>query len=546
MIPTVESDAERLGVVRQLQKQRPEDATRLWLLYEVSRSFSELTELEQLIPVIVLKTKELLQCEGSAILLLDQSTNELFFPYSADIAPEVEERFSGIRFPADKGIAGWVVQHGVAQLVPDVSKDPRWYGNVDRESGMVTASLLCAPLRSRRGTLGVIELRNKLQGQFSVDDLNFVNALAGSIAVAVENARLYQTVKDSEARLQQEVVVLHREMANRSRFTDIIGNSAALRAVFHLLDVAIASPVTVLLQGETGTGKELIARAIHFNGPRRERPFVAINCGALPETLLESELFGHKRGAFSGAVSEKKGLFEVADGGTIFLDEIADTSPAMQVKLLRVLQNGEILAVGDTSSRCVDVRVISASNRLLEQETKAGRFREDLYYRLSTFPINVPPLRARVEDIPALASHILQQTNARFGKTVQGFSAAALRCLAEYAWPGNVRELENEIERAVALTDNGQPIQIEHLSDRLTMKKSVRVPVGAEPTALKHARRLFEEEYIAEILRQSGGNASKAARVLGISRVMLQKKIKEYGLRAKAANANRNSKVAQG
>ena len=546
MIPTVESDAERLGVVRQLQKQRPEDATRLWLLYEVSRSFSELTELEQLIPVIVLKTKELLQCEGSAILLLDQSTNELFFPYSADIAPEVEERFSGIRFPADKGIAGWVVQHGVAQLVPDVSKDPRWYGNVDRESGMVTASLLCAPLRSRRGTLGVIELRNKLQGQFSVDDLNFVNALAGSIAVAVENARLYQTVKDSEARLQQAVVVLHREMANRSRFTDIIGNSAALRAVFHLLDVAIASPVTVLLQGETGTGKELIARAIHFNGPRRERPFVAINCGALPETLLESELFGHKRGAFSGAVSEKKGLFEVADGGTIFLDEIADTSPAMQVKLLRVLQNGEILAVGDTSSRCVDVRVISASNRLLEQETKAGRFREDLYYRLSTFPINVPPLRARVEDIPALASHILQQTNARFGKTVQGFSAAALRCLAEYAWPGNVRELENEIERAVALTDNGQPIQIEHLSDRLTMKKSVRVPVGAEPTALKHARRLFEEEYIAEILRQSGGNASKAARVLGISRVMLQKKIKEYGLRAKAANANRNSKVAQG
>ena len=165
---------------------------------------------------------------------------------------------------------------------------------------------------------------------------------------------------------------------------------------------------------------------------------------------------------------------------------------------------------------------------------------------MSTFPINVPPLRARVEDIPALASHILQQTNARFGKTVQGFSAAALRCLAEYAWPGNVRELENEIERAVALTDNGQPIQIEHLSDRLTMKKSVRVPVGAEPTALKHARRLFEEEYIAEILRQSGGNASKAARVLGISRVMLQKKIKEYGLRAKAANANRNSKVAQG
>jgi Nif-specific regulatory protein len=519
-------------------KQDHSDVARLALLYELSRSFSELIDLDQLIVLVMAKTKELLNAEGSAILLLDEDKRELFFPYSADVAPEVEQRLSVIRFPADKGIAGWVLQKGIPQLVADVSQDKRWYADVDKESGMSTLSLLCAPLRTRHGPLGVIELRNKLTGQFTVEDLTFLDALAGSIAIAIENARLYRSLKESESRLRDEVVVLHREAAHRSRFTDVVGISEAMRHVFQLMESAISCQITVLLQGETGTGKELIARAIHYNGSRKDRPFVPVNCGALPETLLESELFGHKRGAFTGAVADRKGLFEVADGGTIFLDEIGETTPAMQVKLLRVLQSGEILPVGETTPRWVDVRVISAANRDLELATQQGKFRRDLYYRLSAFPINVPLLRSRKEDIPLLAVHLLRRVAEKFGRAVQGFSSAAMNALTDYSWPGNVRELENEIERAVALIGSGTIIQVEHLSERITSTRPAGVPVVAPTTTLKRAREAFEREYIVEILRQNNGNASQAAKVLGMSRVMLQKKIKTYGLRAKLSLAD--------
>jgi len=383
----------------------------------------------------------------------------------------------------------------------------------------------------------VIELRNKLTGEFTDQDLTFLDTLAPSVAIAIENAHLYRAVKESESRLRDEVSVLHRNLASCSRFADIVGASVAMQEVFRLMESAITSPITVLIQGETGTGKELIARAIHYNGARKDRPFVAVNCGALSETLLESELFGHKKGAFTGALSDRKGLFEVADGGTILLDEVGETTPAMQVKLLRVLQNGEILPVGETSARHVNVRVISATNRDLEVDMIRGKFREDLYYRLSAFPIKVPPLRARREDIPLLAAHILQRTNQAFARAVPGFSPPAIDALCDYAWPGNVRALENEVERAVTLVSDGRVIRPEHLSEKLTTQKPARVPVGAPATSLKRARNSFDEEYITEILRQNGGNASKAAKILGISRVMLQKKIKDFGLRAKVGTA---------
>jgi Nif-specific regulatory protein len=514
------------------------DPARVTLLYDLSRSFSELIDLDQLIAYVIAKTKELLDAEGSAVLLLDEDKRELFFPYSADVGPEVEARFSAVRFPADKGIAGWVLQNARSQLVPDVSRDARWYSHVDKQSGMVTRSLLCAPLRTHHGPLGVIELRNKLEGEFTAEDLKFLDALAGSIAIAIENARLYRSLKESEARLRDEVVVLHRDIAHRSRFADVVGASEAMRQVFRLMESAISCQITVLLQGDTGTGKELIARAIHYNGARMDRPFVAVNCGALSETLLESELFGHKRGAFTGAVADRKGLFEVAHGGTIFLDEIGETTPAMQVKLLRVLQSGEILPVGENTPRWVDVRLISATNRDLDVATQQGGFRQDLYYRLSAFPITIPLLRSRKDDIPLLAAHLLQRTTGKFGKAVGGFSPAAMNALTDYFWPGNVRELENEIERAVALVGAGEVIQTEHLSEKVTSQRAARVPIGAVATTLKQARDAFEEEYIAEILRQNSGNASQSAKVLGISRVMLQKKIKTYGLRAKLGVAD--------
>jgi Nif-specific regulatory protein len=507
-------------------------AARFALLYEVSRSFSERLHLDELLPLIVAKTKELFGVESSAILLLDEERDELFFPYVSDVDAEVEQRFSRIRFAAGQGIAGWVVRHGEPQLVNDVSQDERWFSGVDRGSGMVTHSLLCAPLRTRRGVVGVIELRNKRSGEFCADDLSFLDALTGSIAVAIENARLYQTLKASEAHLRDEVVALNRELARHSRFSDLVGTSPAMQRVFQLMESAITTPVTVLIQGETGTGKELIARAIHFHGTRKERPFVAVNCAGVPETLLESELFGHRRGSFTGAITDRKGLFEVADGGTVFLDEIGETPPAMQAKLLRVLQSGEVLPVGASTPTFVDARVISATNRDLEEETKRGRFRQDLYYRLNAFPITVPALRERADDIPLLAAHLLQRVAQRFEKPVRGFSPAALGTLTRYPWPGNVRELENEIERAVALVGGDDAILPKHLSDRLRLKPGPpRVAPATKAVRLREARDAFEAEYIAEILHQNGGNASRTAKLLGLSRVMLQRKIKQFGLR---------------
>jgi transcriptional regulator with PAS, ATPase and Fis domain len=288
----------------------------------------------------------------------------------------------------------------------------------------------------------------------------------------------------------------------------------------------------VLLQGETGTGKELIARAIHYQGPRRDRPFVTVNCGALPEALLESELFGHKRGAFTGALADKPGLFEVAHDGTIFLDEIGDTTPTMQVKLLRVLQEGEVRRVGETQVRRVNVRLISATNRDLAQEVAHKRFREDLYYRISVFPIHVPALRDRREDVPLLISRFIQHSNEKLAKRVQGIEQPALTLLVHYPWPGNVRELQNEIERAVALTADGAAIAPECLSEKIAMQRSLRVALPSETSSLKQARLTFEREYVAEILRQNHGNAAKSSKILGISRQMLQQKIKAYGLRA--------------
>jgi Nif-specific regulatory protein len=502
----------------------------LELLYDVSRSLHALIELDELMPVVVDKTKELLDAEGCSVILLDETGRELYFPYISPENTQVAERLRQLRMPADKGIAGAVVQSGQSLLVPDVHGDPRFYGNVDQQTGGDTRSIVCAPLRTQRGIIGVIECINKQEGVFTEADLTFLEALAGSIAVAIENARLYRTLKLSEARLRDEVALLARERPVRSRFENIIGGGPAMEKVFRLVESAISSPITVLLQGETGTGKEILARTVHFSGPRQEKPFVAVNCGAFSESLLESELFGYRKGAFTGANNDKRGLFEAADGGTIFLDEIGDTPATLQVKLLRVLENGELLPVGDTQVRRVDTRVISASNKDLLAEVRAGRFREDLYYRLSAFPIQVPPLRDRREDIPPLVAYLLKRLAGKWGKQEVAVAADALDCLMRYPWPGNVRELEHELERAVTLAGDATVLGPEHFSERIlgagTSAGRLR-PVGS----LKQARGEFERDYIAHALRVHNGNVSHAALALGISRVMLQRKMKELGLR---------------
>ena len=366
------------------------------------------------------------------------------------------------------------------------------------------------------------------------DDLRLiVRRAAEQYRLKEENRRLMDELRQANRRLQEENIILHQEAEKQYEFKNIIGQSKAMQEVFRLMRKAIPTDITVLLTGETGTGKELIARAIHYNGPRKDKLFVAQNCSALPDTLLESELFGHSKGAFTGATSDKKGIFELADGGTVFLDEIADTSPAFQQRLLRVLQEGEIRPLGSEKSIRVNVRIISASNRNLPEAIRAGKFREDLYYRLNVFPIHIPPLRERREDIPLLANHFLEKYRRKLHKKVPYITKEALKILMAASFPGNVRELENEIERAVALADPGEPVTPELLSPRFSAETPLLPSVLQQSGSLKDITESIERHLISEKLNQFKGNITHTARSLGLSRVGLQKKIQRYGIRVK-------------
>ena len=337
-----------------------------------------------------------------------------------------------------------------------------------------------------------------------------------------ENGRLVEELRRANERLAAENAYLRES----ERPQEIVGDSAAMRGVLELVARVTGSRSTVLIEGETGTGKELVARAIHAGGPRRDHLFVAVNCAALSEGLLESELFGHRRGAFTGATEDRKGLFEVASGGTLFLDEISETSAGLQAKLLRVLQEGEVRPVGENRARMVDTRVIVATNRNLEDELKAGRFRDDLYYRLRVFPIRLPPLRERREDIPALARHLLGRLARQVKKPVAEPTEETLALLARYPFPGNVRELANELERAVLLAEPGAPITDDLLSERLQEAAGD----GAAPSLLQHRANAFEREQIEAALARASGVKTHAAEELGITYRGLLKKMKRLGM----------------
>ncbi|HEU4939496.1 MAG TPA: sigma-54 dependent transcriptional regulator [Vicinamibacterales bacterium] len=337
-------------------------------------------------------------------------------------------------------------------------------------------------------------------------------------------------------RLQQENVLLKRAMRTSHQFANIIGTSSAMVALFQLIETIAATNSTVLITGESGTGKELIARAIHVNSPRRERPFVAVNCGALSETLLDSELFGHMRGSFTGADSNKKGLIEVAEKGTIFLDEIGEMSPVVQVKLLRVLQERKFRRLGGTEEIDADIRILAATNRDLTKMVAEGSFREDLFYRINVIPMRVPPLRERQGDIPLLAEHFVSRFAEQMHKPVSGISGAAISLLTQYGWPGNIRELENAMERAVAL-ERTPTILPESLPEQLShqvAEASTAAPAEAFPDAgfdLERHVQGIEREYIAEALRRAGGVKVKAAELLGMSFRSFRYYTKKYNLK---------------
>ena len=358
--------------------------------------------------------------------------------------------------------------------------------------------------------------------------------LRAHLQVMLRIRALYDELHQRSAETQ----ILRTQMERRSSFDNIIGTSAPMRHVFDLIGKVTATNTTVLICGDSGTGKELVARAIHYNSPRRHKNFIIQNCSVFNDNLLESELFGHVKGAFTGAIRDKEGLFELADGGTLFLDEVGDMSPALQVKVLRVLQEGTFIPVGGTQQRRVDVRVISATNQPLENLVAQNAFREDLYYRLNVFRLDIPPLRERTGDIAVLAQHFLDAYCTENDLAAKAFQPQVLDTFIAYAWPGNVRELENEIERLVIMARDDDQVTVDHLSPRIREAAPQRLSTRGRrlPGKLSDAIQELERAMLAEGLRRNGWNKSLTARELGISRANLVTKVKKYGLQRPTAD----------
>jgi len=346
---------------------------------------------------------------------------------------------------------------------------------------------------------------------------------------------LILTLKKAEERerLLRENILLKKELEREFVFDNIIGKNPKMLQIFETMKKIADVKSTVLITGESGTGKEIVAKALHFNSLRRDEPFIPVNCGAIPETLLESELFGYVKGAFTGATASRKGLFEEADGGTIFLDEIGELPLLVQVKLLRVLQEGEVRRVGDTRAIRVDVRLIAASIKDLDKETKEGRFRDDLFYRLNVMTIHLPPLRERKDDIPILVDHFLRKYSQKLQKSIDRIEPEVMRLLMNYEWPGNVRELENIIERAIVLAERST-LNTEDIPEELALgpaRTRISIPfLGETDLSIKKVERKVEEELIRRALMRTGGNKTQAAKLLEISHRALLYKIKEYGI----------------
>jgi transcriptional regulator with GAF, ATPase, and Fis domain len=395
-------------------------------------------------------------------------------------------------------------------------------------------SMIAAPLFVGDRITGVVQIDHRLIRDLAVtthvftqQHLDCAMVVASHLALAIDHALLDQRLRLAEERLRSE----NRFLKKRDAMVEMVGTSDALRHVQGLIDRVCKTSVSVCILGETGTGKELVARAIHYRSPRRDKLFIAQNCAALPQDLLESELFGHRKGAFTGADNHKKGLFELADGGTIFLDEIGETSPALQAKLLRALQEGEVRPVGSTTTVRVDVRVLSATNRNLEEEVAQGRFREDLYYRLNVFPIQLPPLRERKADIPALVDFFLKKFAPELGIEPLPFSPSAMDLFCAYEWPGNIRELQNEIQRIMICKHLGGYILPEDLSPRIRNTEMLLKMSGDEGAGyLSERLRNVERYIISEALQANDGNKTRTARALGITREGLHKKLARHGV----------------
>jgi formate hydrogenlyase transcriptional activator len=385
-------------------------------------------------------------------------------------------------------------------------------------------SLCCVPLLSHTGARGALNVGRRQADAFVPDEIDLLSQVAQQVVIAVENALAYRQIAELKDKLAEEKLYLEDEIKTEYNFEEIVGDSPALTRVLKQLEIVAPTDSTVLIQGETGTGKELVARAIHHLGGRRERTFVKLNCAAIPMGLVESELFGHERGAFTGAIAQKVGRFELANGGTLFLDEVGDVPLELQAKLLRILQEQEFERLGSTRTIRVDVRLVAATNRDLRQMVADRQFRSDLYYRLNVFPIVVPPLRERTQDIPTLVRHFASKYARRMKKTLESIPSDAMEALNRYAWPGNIRELENFIERAVILSP-GPTLQI----PLAELKQSDHAGIAAQGMSLNAAEAAHIQRVLKETNGVIGGPSGAAAR-LGMKRTTLHAKIKKLGI----------------
>ena len=495
-------------------------------LVDASAAINASQGLDETLQAIASAATAVMQAEASSVIMLDKPRRKQVFHAAVG---DRAERLIGIEFDMNVGLSGKAIATRKAQIYNHVAREKAHYKEIDAMLDFHTRSLIAAPLIHKGEVLGVVEVINPISSnQFTEADKQLAEVFANLAAIAAANARSYDRIKRENEGLKKTFTQSWR----------MIGKSPAMQEVFRLINRVCKSNATVLLLGESGVGKELAARVIHEKSPRADRPFIPVNCAALPETLLESELFGHEAGAFTGATSRRLGRFELANEGTIFLDEIGEIAPAVQVKLLRVLQEKEFVRVGGTKVIGCDVRVIAASNRDLEAERREGKFRDDLYYRLNVFPIVIPPLRQRREDIPELVEYFIGEISTELKIPPPNLTNEAMAALTRYDWPGNIRELRNVLERACLLAED-RIIDLEHLPQGIVghLDSSTRMK-GQTVSTLQET----EKALIIKALRENNGNQTKAARSLGITRDVLRYRIKKYNLSKLIAELSRREK----
>jgi len=526
-------------------------ARELSTLTEIAHILSSTLDLREAFQRMMKLISDRLEMRRGTLVLLDESTGQLRTEAAVGLKPGEIERG---KYALGEGITGMVVATGRPRIIQDLRTEPDFLnrtGRISPAEADIAVSYLCIPIKVDGRVVGALSV-DRLAGTEAElqNDQSYLEIITAFLAQAIQVHRIVMRQKEE---LLEENAQLRAQVRDRYRFENIIGDSPAMHEVFGTVGQVANSRATVLLLGETGTGKEMIAKAIHHNSPRKDRPFIRVNCGALTGTLLESELFGHVKGSFTGAIRDKIGRFEAADGGTIFLDEIGTLEPQLQVKLLRVLQEREFERVGDTLTMKVDVRVIAATNVDLQEEVAKQTFREDLFYRLNVVTVYLPPLRNRREDIPRLIDHFLDKYNAINDRKLRRISRDLLNVLLRYPWPGNVRELENAIERGVVLSrdedftedllplsvkmfaaqrrGNHQSESVESVTKRLA-DQAISDYELREGEIYQLVIDQIERALIDRALAKCGGVKTKAADFLGINRNTLNKKVKDLGIEA--------------